>query len=165
MFPRSMGSAMVRSRHGFSLIEVVIVLALIAIITTIAVPALSTSSDAKKVKGAGNSVASQLAIARTAAIARDRCATVHLNSSGKLWVTTQTCGGTPIDTLTSRSLVTAYGVTTTACSGSSCSPGSSLDYTFDPRGIPYTQSPATYVLTRNTAADTVNVGQFGRVSR
>lgn len=156
---------MVRSRAGFSLIEVVIVLVLIAVIATIAVPALSTSSDKKTVKGAANSIASQLAVARTAAIARDRCATVHLNSSGFLWVTTETCGGTPIDTLTSRSLVTAYHVTPTACSGSSCTPGSSLDYTFDPRGIPYGMTAATYVLTRNAAADTIFVGQFGRVTR
>ncbi|HET7023896.1 MAG TPA: GspH/FimT family pseudopilin [Gemmatimonadales bacterium] len=156
---------MQRSRAGFSLIEVVIVLALIAIIASIAVPALSTSSDKKSVKGASNAVASQLAVARTAAIARDRCATVHLSSTGLLWVTTQACGGTPLDTLTSRSLVTAFKVTATACSGSSCTPGSSLDYTFDPRGIPYATSAATYVLTRNAAADTIFVGQFGRVTR
>ena len=79
--------------------------------------------------------------------------------------TTGTCGGSPIDTLTRKQISTEYGITATACSGSSCSPGSSLDYVYDPRGIPYTQSPATYVVTRNAAADTVNVGQFGRVTR
>ena len=156
---------MVRPRDGFSLIEVVIALAIVAIVTLIAIPSLSSSSDTKSVKGAANSIAAQLAVARTAAIARDRCATVHLNSSGNLWVTTQTCGGTPIDTLTRRSLVVAYGVTATACSGSSCTPGASLDYVFDPRGIPYGGSAATFILRRNAAADTVNVGQFGMVTR
>lgn len=153
------------SRAGFSLIEVVMVLVLIAIMTAIAIPSLSGSSDAKSVKGAANSVAAELAVARSAAIARDRCATVHLDASANLWVTTQNCGGTPIDTLTRRNLTTAYKVTATACSGSSCSPGSSLDYIFDPRGIPYTTSPSTWIVTRNLSADTVSVGQFGRVSR
>jgi type II secretion system protein H len=152
-------------RAGFSLIEVVIVLTIIAVVATFVIPDLSSTSDTKAVKGAANTVATQLAVARTAAIARDRCSTVHLNSSGYLWVTTQSCGGSPIDTLTSQRISTEFGVTATACSGSSCSPGSSLDYTYDPRGIPYTQTPATYVVTRNSAADTVNVAQFGRVTR
>lgn len=155
---------MARTRGGFSLVEVVIALVIIGIVAVFALPSLGSSSDKKSLKGAANAVTAQLAVARSAAIARDRCASVHLNGSGDLWVTTQICGGTPIDTLTRRNLVTAFKVTTTACSGSGCSPGSSLDYAFDPRGIPYTQSPATYILTRNGAADTVAVGQFGRVS-
>ena len=155
---------MAETRSGFSLVEVVIALVIVGIVAIFALPSLGTNSDKKSIKGAANSVTAELAVARSAAIARDRCATVHLNSSGDLWVTTQTCGGSPIDTLTRRNLVTAFNVTSTACSGSGCSPGNSLDYAFDPRGIPYTQSPATYILSRNGVADTVTVGQFGRVS-
>jgi prepilin-type N-terminal cleavage/methylation domain-containing protein len=152
-------------REGFSLIELVIALTIIAVVAMFVVPGLTTNSDAQAVKGAANTVVSQLAVARAAAIARDRCATVHLNGLGSLWVTTQTCGGSPIDTLTRQQIAIEFGVAATACSGSSCAPGSSLDYTYDPRGIPYTQSPAIFVLTRNSAADTVTVGQFGRVTR
>ncbi|HSC58190.1 MAG TPA: prepilin-type N-terminal cleavage/methylation domain-containing protein [Gemmatimonadales bacterium] len=148
--------------RGFSLVEVVIVIAIIAIVTAYAVPALSTSSDAKAARGAANVLESMLSTARAAAITRGRCATMHLNANA-VWITTETCGGTPIDTVTMQDLARAFGVTVQACSGSYCSPGDALDYVLDPRGIPYWGTAATWVAFRNDATDTVQVGQFGLV--
>ncbi|MFI5234297.1 MAG: Tfp pilus assembly protein FimT/FimU [Gemmatimonadales bacterium] len=156
---------MVRLRDGFTLVETMLVVVIIGIITIFALPSLNRGSDSKSVKGGMNSIIAELSVAKTAAITRGRCATVHLNSSGSLWVTTALCGGSPIDTLTTRNLSTAYGVTTTACTGSSCTLGTALDYAFDPRGIPYAGNGATYVITKGAAADTVTVGTFGRFTR
>lgn len=149
-------------QRGFSLVEVIIVIAIIAIVAAYAVPALSTSSDAKSARGAADVVEAMLATARTAAIVRGRCATVHLGA-GKVWITTESCGGAPIDTVTTQDVAHAYGVSVQACSGSYCDPGDSLDYTLDPRGIPYWGTTATWVAIRNAASDTVQVGQFGLV--
>lgn len=135
---------------------------ILAIVAAYAVPALSSGSDAKSARGAANVIEAMLATARTAAITRGRCATVHLNAN-KVWVTTGTCGGSPMDTITSQNLATSFGVLAEACSGSSCYPGDSLDYALDPRGIPYWGTSATWVVVRNDAADTVQVGQFGLI--
>lgn len=149
-------------RSGFSLVEVIIVLMIIAVVAAYAVPALSTSSDVKSARGAANMVEAMLATARTAAITRGRCATVHL-VSGKVWITTESCGGPPIDTVTAQDLAGTYGVSIQACSGSYCDPGDSFEYVLDPRGIPYWGTAATWVAFRNAASDTVQVGPFGLV--
>lgn len=135
---------------------------IIGIVTAYAVPALATGSDAKSVRGAANVLQTMLSTARTVAITRARCATVHL-SANRVWITSETCGGTPIDTITTEDLGKAFGVTAQACAGAYCDPGDALDYALDPRGIPYSGSAATWVVLRNAAADTLQVGQFGLV--
>lgn len=135
---------------------------IIGVVTAYAVPALSTGSDAKSARGAANVLQTMLSTARTVAITRARCATVHL-ASNRVWITTETCGGTPIDTVTTQDLGRAFGVTAQACAGAYCDPGDALDYSLDPRGIPYSGAAATWVVLRNAAADTLQVGQFGLV--
>ncbi|MFI5234303.1 MAG: Tfp pilus assembly protein FimT/FimU [Gemmatimonadales bacterium] len=149
---------------GFSLVETVIVLALVAVIFAYAVPALSPSSDLSAVQGAARMVEATLSTARVAAISRGRCATAHLSAS-ILWVTTSTCGGSTVDTVTMRDLASAYGVLAQACGGTDCDVGDALDYEFDPSGVPYWAGSAIYVVLRNAAADTVQVGQLGLISR
>ncbi|MGH7532500.1 MAG: prepilin-type N-terminal cleavage/methylation domain-containing protein, partial [Gemmatimonadales bacterium] len=160
--PASPSRSGLLARSGFSLVEVIIVVAIIAIVAAYAMPALATGSDAKSARGSANVVEAMLATARTAAITRGRCATVHLGAS-KVWITTESCGGAPIDTVTAQDLAGAFGVSVQACSGSYCDPGDSLDYVLDPRGIPYWGTAATWITFRNAASDTVQVGQFGLV--
>lgn len=135
---------------------------ILGIVTAYAVPDLARGSDQKSVRGAANVLQTLLSTARTVAITRGRCATVHL-SSNKTWVTSETCGGSPIDTITTEDLARAYGVTAQACAGAYCDPADALDYALDPRGIPYSGQSATWVVFRNAAADTLQVGQFGLV--
>lgn len=153
-----------RSRAGYSLVETVIVLAIFAIVAAYVVPSLSTGTDGKSARGAANVIMTQLSTARTAAIMRGRCATVHLDANS-VWTTTAACGGTPMDTLARQDLAGAFGVIAQGCTGSYCDPGGAVDFIFDPRGVPYWGLPATYVVARNAAADTVRVGQMGVVSR
>lgn len=162
--PRAGHPGPLGGRAGFSLVETVIILVILGLVAAYAVPALSTGTDAKAVKGGANVIAAQLANARTTAILRSRCATVHL-ATNMVWTTTETCGGTPIDTVTRRSLATAYGVVAQGCAGTYCDPGNAVDYQFDPRGIPYSGQPGTWVVSRNAATDTVEVGLMGVISQ
>ena len=139
-------------------------LTIFAVIIAYAVPALSPSSDQSAVRGAANTVEATLSMARVTAISRGQCATVHL-AGNVLWITTSTCGGSTVDTVTMRNLASAYGVLAQACGGNACDVGDALDYEFDPSGVPYWAGSATYVVLRNAAADTVQVGQLGLISR
>jgi prepilin-type N-terminal cleavage/methylation domain-containing protein len=150
-------------RGGFSLVETVLVLVILAVVAAYVVPSLGASTDTKSVRGAANVINAQLSSARTVAIMRGRCATVHL-AGNVIWTTTATCGAAPIDTVTRQNLATAFGVVAQGCAGTYCDPGNSVDYVFDPRGIPYSGQPGTWVVSRNAAADTVEVGLMGVVS-
>ena len=140
------------------------VLVIFAIVAAYVVPSLSSSTDTKSARDAANVIMTHLSTARTAAIMRGRCATVHLDAN-RVWTTTATCGGAPIDTISRQDLASAFGVVAQGCSGSYCDPATTLDFTFDPRGVPYWGLPATYVVAKNAAADTVQVGQMGVISQ
>ena len=70
---------------GFTLVELVITLAIVGIIATMAVPSMSSYFDKRRVIEAAEDLYANLQLARSEAIARSSKMYVHINSAGGTW--------------------------------------------------------------------------------
>ena len=70
---------------GFTLVELMIGLVVIAIISTLAVPSMSSFFDKRRVIEAAEDLYSNIQLARTEAIARSASVYVRFNSTGAVW--------------------------------------------------------------------------------
>jgi prepilin-type N-terminal cleavage/methylation domain-containing protein len=71
--------------HGFTLVEVVVTLAIIGIIATMAVPSFSSYFDKRRVIEAAEDLYSNMQLARSEAIARSTDIYVRFNTTGADW--------------------------------------------------------------------------------
>lgn len=77
-----------KTARGFSLIELIVVIALIAILTAIAVPGYQSFMVRSRLKGAARQVMSDLMNARMMAVSLNQKVKVHVESDGhtyKIW--------------------------------------------------------------------------------
>lgn len=148
---------MKRSDAGVTLVEMVIVFALIGIITAISLPKLANSTDVLAVRSARQEVASYITQARALAIQTGRIARFIRTGDVIQLTVTNTSGGSKL--IGSQNLGTGNGVTLDA------SPSDTI--TFDPRGVllagASTTSPKIRV-SRNGVQDSVCVVGWGKVS-
>lgn len=145
-----------RNDAGFTAIELIVVLMLIAIITSLAVPAMGSYTNRHKTQRALDRLTGDIAMARMLAVRSGSRAVVHVNgpSSYRIWVE-----GTPADTVRRVSLANDYpGVALAA-------PTADGRLVFNSRGLLLT--PGTGVLTARlgTATDTLRITAAGRVYR
>lgn len=70
---------------GFTLVELTIALAILAIISTLAVPAMTSFFDKRRVIEAAEDLYANVQLARTEAIARSRPVYIRFNSTGAVW--------------------------------------------------------------------------------
>ena len=71
------------NKYGFGLVELMSVVAIIAIFIAVAVPNFSTSAERSKIKSAKRSLLSELAFARSEAVKRQQTVSICASSSGQ----------------------------------------------------------------------------------
>jgi prepilin-type N-terminal cleavage/methylation domain-containing protein len=136
-------------RRGLTLLEVAVVLAIIAVVGAIAMPALLRRLDRTRVRHAAGEIVSGLALARTTAVAREMYVSVGFDSTRSAMVIV---AGS--DTLLARMLGEIYGVRVRSNRDSTV---------YGPTGLGYGAANQSIVLRRGEAEDTVIVSRLGRV--
>lgn len=145
-----------RNDAGFTAIELIVVLMLMAILTSLAVPAMGSYTTRHKTRRALDRLTGDIAMARMLAVRSGNRAVVQVNApdSYLIWVE-----GTPTDTVRRVSLTGDYpGVALQA-------PTADGRLVFNSRGLLLT--PGTGVLTARLggATDTLRITAAGRIYR
>jgi prepilin-type N-terminal cleavage/methylation domain-containing protein len=136
-------------RTAFTLLEIMLVLAVAAIVLALAAPRLSALRDRSAVRGALGEIAASFSAARAAAIAQRTTVAVVIDTvDGSVHVR---FGGR---TLVHRALRATYGITL-ACNRDSA--------VYDGRGLGYGLSNLTVVVRRGRMVDTLTMSRLGRV--
>jgi prepilin-type N-terminal cleavage/methylation domain-containing protein len=136
-------------RRGLTLLEIAVVIAIIALITAIATPALLRRLDRTKVRHATADIIMALGVARSTAVAREAPVAVTFDSLRS--AVTVTVAG---DTILDRMLGAVYGVDLR-------SNRDSLAY--GPTGLGHGAANQSVVVARGAARDTVVISRLGRV--
>ena len=134
---------------GFTIIEIVIVLAISAILSAITIPRAAGFIDRIEVRGATTEAESMFSIARHYAIARGTQTTLDIDPV--LRTLTIRASGQLVST---RELGAAHGVAIST---------NRTSITYSPIGVGYGAANFTLILSRGRAADTIYVSRLGRV--
>ena len=143
---------------GFTVIEMLIVVVLVGILTSVSLPFFRTSSSKSSVRGAMDAISTMHAVAKAAAIGRGRIARLVLNAgAGTAVVVANKATGAGVDTIGSvENLGTRFTVTFTTTRDT---------LTFTPRGISSDLTGTTIIVIRSTFRDTITVSAAGRLTR
>lgn len=147
---------------GFTAVELVIVLLILAVLAGVFLPALGRTEPQKAVAAARDAFASLHMMARASAIQSGRTARLRIQAPSRIWVeVTQTTGaidtlGTPLYLDSEFADVRVSSDRTTICYG--------------PRGLPVQPSGcdapgATLIFQKGAFADTVTISPAGRLLR
>ena len=143
-----------RSRSGFTTIEMTVVAAVLGIVTAFAVPKLSTARENAGLNGAKRHLITQLAGARASAI--QRSSPVQLVATSHSIRLTTSVGGVETQISPRSLLLPTFGVEMTATDET---------ITFDARGFASSlpAGGAKFILTRGAASDSVCITRLGLV--
>ena len=146
------------AERGFTVIEMVIVMVLVGILMSVALPFFRTSSTKSSVRGAADVIASLNNLAKATAIQRGKTARLVLfASSSKALVVADKSTGSGMDTIsTVEDLAERFSVTFTTTRDT-------IVYT--PRGIGSALTGTTIIVSRGTSRDTITVSAAGRLTR
>lgn len=146
-----------RRDSGFSVIELLWVIVLIGLMAALGIPRIRDAVQKQNVRGARVAAVAHVVKARNAAVQRGCRATVHMRSTGAIWVTACRTAGAGLDTLGGMdNLYDRYGITLSASRDS---------IQFDPRGLSVGNQSATISFTNTLATDTITINAVGRVAR
>lgn len=136
-------------RRGITIVELVITLAVLGVLSSIAVPRAAALVDRISVRGATQDVVLAIAAARAAATRRGAYASFVADPrTGRLRVVS---GG---ETLLERDVLHKRGVRIEA---------SRESVTFAPGGLGWGAANTTVIVSRGTRADTIVMSRLGRV--
>lgn len=148
---------MLRSRQGYTITEMMIVVVIVGMLTMISLPKFSGLVERNKLTAAREEIAAAIATARAAAVQKGRTATVVF-SGNRMWVTVVTSNsGTTTTVVPVKSLMTLYSVSIAA------SPDTSV--TFDMRGFanPRLASTGKFLITKGARRDSVCITTAGQI--
>jgi prepilin-type N-terminal cleavage/methylation domain-containing protein len=140
---------MAERRSGTTVVELLVVMAILGVLAAIAVPRAVTAMDRMCVRGATQDVVLTLAAARAAASRRG--AYVSFVADTRAGRVRAVAGG---ETLVERDLIHARGVKLEA---------SRESVTFAPGGLGWGAANTTVIVSRGTRSDTVVMSRLGRV--
>ena len=136
-------------RHAHTLIELTITLALMSLVTAIAVPSLVATTERWRLRAAAADIVNALVLTRELALARGTTATFVVDvARGEVRVTSGA------DTIARRAVAALHGVTLVA-SGDSVR--------FGPDGLATGVSNTTLLIVRRARIDSVVVSRLGRI--
>lgn len=144
-----------RRNTGFTVVELLWVIVLLGVMAAMGIPRIRGALQKQNVRSARVAGVAHIVKARAAAVQRGCRATVHVRSTGLIWVTACKTAGTGIDTLGSvDDLRARYGVTVSASRDS---------IQFDPRGLSLGNQSGTVFVSNAVAADSIVINAVGRV--
>lgn len=135
-------------RHAFTLLEVIVVCAIIGIIASIAAPRITHTLDSMAVEGAAREVVNGFALGRLAAL-RYRGADVRLDTAS---VSVQAGGHVVYE----RNVVSNHGVRLRS---------NTALVRYAATGLATGVSNGTVVISKGASADTIVISRLGRVRR
>jgi Tfp pilus assembly protein FimT len=140
---------------GFTVVELLWVIVIMGLMGAMGIPRIRGALQKQNVKSARVAGVAYIVKARAAAVQRGCRATVHVRSTGLIWVTVCKTSGPGIDTLGSvDDLKARYGVTVSATRDS---------IQFDPRGLSLGNQSGTVFVSNAVAADSIVINAVGRV--
>ena len=140
-----------RRHRGFTLLELMVVLGIVGVLLSLAIPRAARYLDAIRVRGAAQEIMSVFATARHHAIARARYASVLVDASaGTIEVRSED------RRVLIRDLTLGYGVTLRATRDS---------MSYSPVGLGYGAANLKITIERGEASDTVVLSRVGRIRR
>lgn len=140
---------------GFTVVELLWVIVIMGLMGAMGIPRIRGALQKQNVKSARVAGVAHIVKARAAAVQRGCRATVHVRSTGLIWVTACKTAGPGIDTLGSvDDLRERYGVTVSATRDS---------IQFDPRGLSLGNQSGTVFVSNAVAADSIVINAVGRV--
>jgi len=140
---------MSRAHHGFTIIELCIVITIASALFAIAIPKAWGFIDAIEVRGAVTEIESLFSLARHSAIARGAQATLEIDAARG---TVLLRSGAEI--IRAREVGAAHGVTLST---------NRTAVTYSPIGVGYGAANLSLVVSRNKVVDTIVVSRLGRV--
>ena len=150
-------------RRGSSVVDLVIVLTILGILASIAIPTVVDASAGAATRGARDSFVTAHGLARASAIRRSRPAELHIDAaSARFWVEVDTSafGTSKMDTVGVITDLSDHTVTITSDADLLC---------FDARGIALIEGScaagATIVFQRRGESHSVQVTSLGKVLR
>jgi type IV fimbrial biogenesis protein FimT len=143
---------MVKRRAGFTFVEVLMVMIVVAILLAIAYPKLAVLRAGSNVASAKQRVAATLTTARQAAISRG--VPVKFVLDGNTVAAVAQPYGAADSIQRAFSVSEAYGATLS---------GDEFELTFDPRGLATGFAEATIVVSYNAKSDTMCVRKLGQI--